>query len=987
MSLIVKHNRAEHTHENEQFRRVAISLKRLFEQQKWSGILIGNPFNDNYSRFRPDGILLYNHGLIIIDFKAYSGNIKLPPNKREFEDTAWYTESETDKKRTLIKAGNRFINPFKQLHSYREAFKEIVTNELSLKGAINKSRTCALNIFSGPTTIQNQVPGEIPYYKLVQESDLGTMLYDYSSENKFSKELAEALSLIFNAEEWQEHIKMPSPTSKIDRTIEIDKNVEQSLEEFLKMDESGVFILESMSSHDRDDWVEHILINSQEYGIPQVETWIHSARIGRKVSNRMGMELQSLYNTIYGGAPKKLNIEESDPDEKQFEEQLQEIIPIRTDDSIDESAVVILHEAHLVSRSLHQSELLRFGSGRLLEDLFTFLNLNETKRKLICVGDPYSLTYGKDVDSATNTDTLTELFSGSIKYFRNGLPMEDFEGKMNLRASLAKGIENKMFNQLQYPWTDVDLKEITKEEVPTYLTKWFSKPLETEPVNTVMVYSNKDAKKINLWVKKHCLKNGKSLSKNDLLLLNNNVNIPDETGFGQPTKLSNGMFLLVESVGETVSKSIPLRQSKKPIVLNFTKILIKCLSLPSQLDAEVYMLDNFFNSDSGLSKEEQIAFRVFVNMLVKDMENQAPFEKSYEFIQLQQDKAYKTSLGNESKLKKKLESGEKVKTKLDKQQRELSKIERNYKRNFRNRLLSNLSQNNPFVNAIHVHYGWALTVHKSVGSSFSNAIINVYQGENRGVTNIDYFRWLYSSLTTISNKVFVINPQLIDPLKEIQFEDTAIIGNNEKTKNKALLTFNNYVAEEPFVSIIPETLHSNVIGAICELSKLLKQQGLILHSVTKNGEYLTKAAFSTPRSTDTHYIVAINNRGAKDKWGISSIRTESDLGNYTEIVNQSIEALFNKYMGDGQEELELPDGFRLPIYSRWKEVLNQKGYDLKLIKSHNNQDVFWVGNMNGKFAKFRVWYRNDGFFTKIALFEKCDSEISEDLKKWLLDGN
>ena len=147
MGLKIKHNRAEHTHENEQFRRIAKSLKLLFEKQKWEGLLIGNPYNENYSRFRPDGILLYNHGLIIIDLKAYSGNVKLPAKKSEFEMRAWYTESDTDKKRTRIKAGNRFINPFKQLDSYRNAFKEIVSNELGLKGSLNEHKTCALNIF------------------------------------------------------------------------------------------------------------------------------------------------------------------------------------------------------------------------------------------------------------------------------------------------------------------------------------------------------------------------------------------------------------------------------------------------------------------------------------------------------------------------------------------------------------------------------------------------------------------------------------------------------------------------------------------------------------------------------------------------------------------------------------------------------------------------------------------------------------------------
>src|SRR5690606_10696901 len=147
------------------------------------------------------------------------------------------------------------------------------------------------------------------------------------------------------------HIEMPEAKNQHDRRIEIEEDVEHSISEFLKSKESGVLVLESMDTNDRDNWVEYILSQSQEFQIPQIESWIDSARVGRKVSNRIGIQLQSLYNTIYGGAPKSLNIEEAaETEEKQFEEQLQEVIPIRSDDSVDESAVIILHEAHLVSR-------------------------------------------------------------------------------------------------------------------------------------------------------------------------------------------------------------------------------------------------------------------------------------------------------------------------------------------------------------------------------------------------------------------------------------------------------------------------------------------------------------------------------------------------------------------------------------------------------------------------------------------------------------
>ena len=256
---------------------------------------------------------------------------------------------------------------------------------------------------------------------------------------------------------------------------------------------------------------------------------------------------------------------------------------------------------------------------------------------------------------------------------------------------------------------------------------------------------------------------------------------------------------------------------------------------------------------------------------------------------MQQAKNYKEALDNEADLKKRYESGEKVKTKLDAQQRDLRKIERSYKRNFRNRLLSNITQNDPFINAGHVHYGWALTVHKCIGSSFSQAIINAYQGENRGITNAEYYRWLYSGITTTTNTLLVANPQFVHPLMDTPFEDTSSANIDNEPAKKKFLTFPDYQIEERFADKIPEQLKENVIGAVCELSIKLEQHGLLLESINSNGDYLTKAVYSVPSSTDSRVIIAINNKGQKDNWSVSSIRIEQSASDHHDAINQEIE--------------------------------------------------------------------------------------------------
>ena len=234
MNLEILNNRTNNTHENEQFRRVVSIIENAFEKLGYKGLLIGNPFNDSFYKFRADAILFYDNGLVIIDFKDYQGNIKLPPNVEEFQTTKWYNESDKDRSRLEIQAGSKFINPFRQLKYYREAFYEIVEKSLFLNGFLNPSKVCIANIFSGPFEIINEIPRNIPYYKLIQESSLGDFLYDYASDNSFSNQLSEELKKIFPAENWIRDFEPKLEAFIEEEIIEIEGNVETEIKTFLK---------------------------------------------------------------------------------------------------------------------------------------------------------------------------------------------------------------------------------------------------------------------------------------------------------------------------------------------------------------------------------------------------------------------------------------------------------------------------------------------------------------------------------------------------------------------------------------------------------------------------------------------------------------------------------------------------------------------------------------------------------------------------------
>ncbi|MDY3530284.1 hypothetical protein PG593_10915 [Riemerella anatipestifer] len=985
--LEILNNRTEHTHENEQFRRVVEIIETTFDKLGYDGLLIGNPFNESYSRFRADAILYYNNGLILIDFKDYNGIIKLPPNENEFHSTKWHNESLKDRSRLEIKAGANFINPFRQLVSYRNAFRELVEKNKYLDG-INPARVCIANIFSGPIQLHNEVPRNLPYYKLIQESDLANFLYDFASENTYKEDIANVLKSIFPAEKWIKNVEISIPEQIIVKPItKIENDVEKSIVDFLKEEKGGVLVLESMTVNDRDSWLRFIVNEAVNHNIPQVEKWSHSARISKKIQKRSNIKTEGIYSVIYGGSDIEGQNENADQEEQ--EEELQEVIPLKSNKDIDEKSLIIVAEAHLISRSLSQSELLRFGSGRLLEDVFKFIN-PESNRKIVFIGDPYSLTFGKDEDSALNLQTLSELYENEkIKHYRKPIDNDYSDGKEKLRIDLANSIEISLFNKLDYSFDEVALIDLKDDNQRTQnLHSWFAKPFSNEPEHAVLFYSKKDCLKTNKWIKKQCLKNGENLATNDLLIVNNNVTIPDDSGFQIPRRIVNGMFFTVLDVKETKQEFIKIRQLQNPIILSFTKIRVKCLSLSGSPETEVWILNNYFDCEDDWTKEEQIAFRVFVNGKINEKKRKQKFEDSREHKQLLQDKQFNDFSDEEKEAintlikNYNLPKDEKEKVETSKNARRLLST---YYKKYSRSLFYQVKETDPFVNAVFVKYGWAITVHKAIGSTYNEIIIKGHRKENDGITNDSYFRWLYSGVTS-GKIVNITSPKKINPFMNCVFEDNSIKGIS--TKSKEFLIFENYEVETRFTDKVELLENKNVIGAICEISKLLEQNGYLLESTKRFSEYLTKAFYSIPQKENQQLILNIDNKGSKYNFPVANIRIENFNGADENIIKQCIEDCLTQKKSVSSitnENPELPSDFRQAIYSNWFENCENENIALKIMQSHNNQDIFHATFEKDNLT-FRVWYgtseqnHTKGFFSKIEVLEKTSEKFLENVK-------
>ena len=64
-----------------------------------------------------------------------------------------------------------------------------------------------------------------------------------------------------------------------------------------------------------------------------------------------------------------------------------------------------------------------------------------------------------------------------------------------------------------------------------------------------------------------------------------------------------------------------------------------------------------------------------------------------------------------------------------------------------------------FVGSSGSDYGYAMTVHKSQGSEFSNICLidsGIFKGISASKGNNDYLRWLYTGVTRSSDKLTII---------------------------------------------------------------------------------------------------------------------------------------------------------------------------------------------------------------------------------------
>ena len=233
------------------------------------------------------------------------------------------------------------------------------------------------------------------------------MLYDLNNDNAFDEEIAKAIKSIFPSDEYiQDYSFDTGVICKQDIIVGKGGKI-YYIDTFMQTEGNDLLVL-TVDGLQEDGIIGQntFFLLQINYRIPEIQGTCHSNRISRRLGQR-GIEASSLYSFIYGG---------NETSEDEEDDEAMQVIPIRSDAGLDERALLMVYDAHLVSRSLSQSDLLRFGTGRLLEDFIAFAN-PASERKIVFIGDPYMLSFGSSDDSAINVANLQTICEDRVIHY------------------------------------------------------------------------------------------------------------------------------------------------------------------------------------------------------------------------------------------------------------------------------------------------------------------------------------------------------------------------------------------------------------------------------------------------------------------------------------------------------------------------------------------------------------------------------------------
>jgi hypothetical protein len=366
--------------------------------------------------------------------------------------------------------------------------------------------------------------------------------------------------------------------------------------------------------------------------------------------------------------------------------------------------VYIIDESSMLADVFSDDEFFVFGTGFLLQDLFSFVDFNyRTNSKIIFIGDNAQLPpVGMNFSPALDKEYLISKYKLTVDEFelKQVKRQEQESGILLSATTLRNSMETDQFNRFEIN----NCNDITNLKNEEFEDSYFRTVNNTISENTIVItHSNKQAQEFNFAIRERFFPGQSEIQADDILINTKN-------NYSTAVDIYNGQFVKTIAVSEIPEPSRTIRFYRRGGELTeatfvFRDIVAELKDLSGNThQVKCKIIDNFLKSDfPRLTPVEQQALYV-------DFKNRFPH----------------------------LKPGT---------------------RDFKDKLKGDL-----YFNAFQVKYGYAITCHKSQGGEWENAFVNL-QTYMR-VLSKGFFRWAYTGITRSKSNLFVIGAKNYSPLSQ-----------------------------------------------------------------------------------------------------------------------------------------------------------------------------------------------------------------------------
>ena len=397
--------------------------------------------------------------------------------------------------------------------------------------------------------------------------------------------------------------------------------------------------------------------------------------------------------------------------------------------------VFVIDESSMISDVKEDGEFLHFGSGRLLYDLFQYININHNlhNKKIIFIGDPAQLPpvsksqQGTSISPALDENYLQKTYKLSVSsYTLQDVVRQKKENFIYKNATLIrKGIDDNNYNNLIFEPNGTDTFSLTTSD---FLPKYYEVTGGKISKDVMIVsLSNKVVSDLNNQIR-YMLFNKSStylndsckqvlpIRENDVLLVRKNCSL-------NGTILRNGQLIDVVGVmGDDKKEYFEISvinnktsQSKK-VPLIFQDI---CFKTRDSSNSDILLVGKFLVTP--IFKSESM----YVN---KDFDDNDINQALFIHFKMRHPRLNAKNKPQE---------------------------------------FSTLLRTDEYFNAVRVTFGYAMTCHKAQGSEWDNVFVNF---EDLNLNRNQYsFRWMYTAITRAGKCLYLINPPKYTVISKLKF--------------------------------------------------------------------------------------------------------------------------------------------------------------------------------------------------------------------------